>query len=235
VAGPERRAAHGPGAAELVAEYDDWCAVDGHGSACYRNAAWAFLGRWPDPACFATEPLRIQLGLTASQRPFVTFLMLTGRVRPGYGYLAHRKIGGLLAQAGRSQMAADVSRFTTAATDLDYGGHVIKRVTERVIVRVLIQTGKLLDEITADDLAELSAAMQCYAEARGNRTGWANDRGLVLTGHRVLFHLGVLPDPPRTRGVAPGWPATTAECPSRCEACSWITAPSVRPPMRRPR
>ena len=204
MAGPERRAAHAPGAAELVAEYDAWVAVDGHGSACYRNAAWAFLGHWPDPASFATEPLPIQLELTASQRPFVTFLMLTGRLRPGYDYLAHRKIGGLLAQAGRSRMAGDVTRFTTAATDLDYGGHVIKRVTERVIVRILIQTGKRLDEVTATDLADLSSAMRRYAEAKGNRTGWANDRGLVLTGHRVLFHLGVLPDPPEDPRRRPG-------------------------------
>jgi hypothetical protein len=118
VGGAERRAAHVPGAAELIEEYDDWVVVDGHGSACYRNAAWAFLGRWPAPASFAAEALETQLGLTASQRPFVTFLMLTGRLRPGYDYLAHRKIGGLLAQVGRSPLASEVTRFTTAATDL---------------------------------------------------------------------------------------------------------------------
>ena len=204
MAGPERRAAHAPGAGELVEEYDDWLAVDGHGSASYRNAAWAFLGHWPEPASFAAEALEVQLRLGASQRPFVTFLMLTGRLRPGYDYLAHRKIGGLLAQAGRSALAADVTRFATAATDLDYGGHVIKRVTERVVLRILIQTGKSLDEVTVADLDDLSTAMRCYAEAKGNRTGWANDRGLVLTGHRVLFHLGVLADPPEDPRRRPG-------------------------------
>jgi len=204
VAGLERRAAHVPGAAELVAAYDDWVAVDGHGSTCYRNAAWAFLGRWPDPSSFAVEALPTQLGLTASQRPFVTFLMLTGRLRPGYDYLAHRKIGGLLAQAGRSPLAPDVTRFATGATDLDYGGHIIKRVTERVVVRILIQTGRSLDEVSMADLQELSSAMRRYAEAKGNRSGWANDRGLVLTGQRVLFHLGVLPDPPEDPRRRPG-------------------------------
>lgn len=206
MAGPERRAAHAPGAAELVTEYDAWLAVDGHGSLCYRNAAWAFLGRWPDPTSFAAESLATQLGLSASQRPFVTFLMLTGRLRPGYDYLVHRKIGGLLAQSGRSRMAGDVTRFTTGATDLDYGVHVIKRVSERVVVRMLIQTGKRLDEVTTADLDDLASAMRRYGEAKGNRTGWANDRGLVLTGHRVLFHLGVLPNPPqdprRRQGLA---------------------------------
>ncbi|MGV1050500.1 MAG: integrase, partial [Solirubrobacterales bacterium] len=110
------------GAADLVAEYAAWLAVEGRGSVCYRNAAWAFLGRWPDPAGFATEPLTGQLALGASLRPFVTFLMLTGRLRPGYDYLAHRKIGGLLARAGRGRLADDVTTFTAAATDLDYSG-----------------------------------------------------------------------------------------------------------------
>jgi len=106
---------------------------------------------------------------SASQRPFVTFLMLTGRLRPGYDYLAHRKIGGLLAQAGRSRLAGDLTRFTTAATDLDYGGHVIKRVTERVIVRTLIQSGKQLEEITAADL--VTWHRRCAAMGRRRETG----------------------------------------------------------------
>ena len=130
--------------------------------------------------------------------------MLTGRLRPGYDYLAHRKIGGLLAQAGRSPLAGDVTRFAAGATDLDYGGHVIKRVTERVIIRILIQTGKSLDQLGAADLDHLVAAMRRYGTVKGNRTGWANDRGLVLTGHRVLFHLGVLPAPPEDPRRRPG-------------------------------
>lgn len=73
--GPDRRAARAPGAADLVADYERWLAADGRGSACYVNAAWAFLGHWPDPAAFAAEPLARQLALIASQRPFVTFLM----------------------------------------------------------------------------------------------------------------------------------------------------------------
>ena len=72
----ERRGAAVCGAAELVADYERWLAGDGRGSRCYRDAAWAFLGRWPDPAGFAAEPLTTQLRLTAAQRPFLTYLML---------------------------------------------------------------------------------------------------------------------------------------------------------------
>ncbi|MEP6814078.1 MAG: hypothetical protein ABI873_00855, partial [Marmoricola sp.] len=186
----ERRAAHVPGAVELVAEYEAWLAVDGRGSTCYRNAAWAFVGHWPDPDLFAEEPLAVQLGLGASQRPFLTFLMLTGRCRPGYGYLAHRKIGGLLAQAARAPLAADVTAFTTAALDLDYGGHLIKRLTERIIVRLLIQTGRPLRELTATDMEDMATAFRRRGQTKGNTSGWANDRTLLGSAHRVLFHLG---------------------------------------------
>jgi len=204
VPGSDRRAAHAPGAADLVADYERWLAADGRGSACYVNAAWAFLGHWPDPAAFAAEPLAHQLALAASQRPFVTFLMLTGRLRPGYDYLAHRKIGGLLAQARRGVFAGDIARFATAATDLDYGAHIVKRTTERVVLRVLIQTGRLLDEVSTADIDELAAAFRRCAEAKGNRSSWVNDRSLVYAAHRVLFHLGVLDTPPEDPRRRPG-------------------------------
>ena len=204
MAGAERRAAAVPGAAALVADYTGWLAGDGRGSRCYRDAAWAFLGRWPDPAAFAAEPLEAQLAVSTAQRPFLTYLMLHGRCRPGYPYLAHRKIGGLLAAAGRSPLAADLATFTAAATDLDYSGHIVKRAAERVVVRLLIQTGRPLTELTATDVDEPAAALRARADQRGNASSWANDRGLVCAAHRVLFHLGVLPDPPEDPRRRPG-------------------------------
>ncbi len=202
--GPDRRAAHAPGAPGLVAAYGRWLEADGHGSRCYRDGAWAFLGRWPDPVAFAAEPLAVQLALGSAQRPFVTFLMLTGRLRPGHDYLAHRKNGGLIAQARRGVFAAGLARFTTAATDLDYGGHIVKRSAERVVLRLLIQTGRPLSGLTTGDLDELAAAFRRCAEAKGNRRAWANDRSLVHAAHRVLFHLGILDAPPEDPRRRPG-------------------------------
>ena len=204
VPGVERRAGAVAGAAQLVVGYAAWLAADGRGSACYENAAWAFLGRWPDPAGFAAEPLDRQLALAAAQRPFLTYLMLHGRCRPGFTYLAHRKIGGLLAGAARSPLAADVARFTAAATDLDYSGHIVKRAAERVVVRLLIGTGRSLTTLTAGDLEGLADAFGECAAAKGNASSWANDRGLLTAAHRVLFHLGVLTDPPQDPRHRPG-------------------------------
>ena len=81
----------------------------------------------------------VQLALGSAQRPFVTFPMLTGRLRPGYDYLAYRKIGGLIGCARRSVFAVGLARLTAVATDLDYGGHIVKRAAERVVLRLLIQ------------------------------------------------------------------------------------------------
>ena len=199
----ERRAAQVPGAAQLVADYEAWLAVDGRGSPSYRNAAWSFLARWPDPAGFAAEPLEVQQSLGVAQRPFVTYLMATGRLRPGYDYLS-RKIGGLLAHAGRGPFAADVTAFTAVATDLDYSGHTVRCVTERVIVRLLIQTGRPLNELTTHDLDELAAAFRRRTEARGKPAAWAADRAMISTAHRVLFHLGILDAPPADPRRRPG-------------------------------
>ncbi len=192
-----------PGAAELVADYEAWLAVDGRGSRAYRDAAWAFLARWPDPARFGAEPYRVQQRLSVSQRPFVTYLMVTGRLRPGYDYLA-RKIVGLLTQAGRGPFGADIAAFATAATDLDYSAHTVRCTSERIIVRLLIQTARPLRELTVTDLDELAAALRRRDEASGKPTSWANDRAMISAAHRVLFHLGVLDTPPPDRRARPG-------------------------------
>lgn len=202
--GLERRAAHVPGAAELVADYEAWLAVDGHGSRSYRDAAWSFLAHWPDPAGFGEEPLEVQASLGVAQRPFVTYLMVTGRLRPGYDYLA-RKIGGLLTQARRrGPLAADIAVFTAAATELDYSAHTIRCCSERVIVRLLIQTGHRLTELSTDDLDTLAAALHRRAQANGKPTAWVSDRAMISTAHRVLFHLGILDSPPTDPRRRPG-------------------------------
>ena len=96
---------------------------------CYLDAAWAFLARWPDPP--ASPPSRWSTGSRSRRAAAVAELPDADRpLRPGYDYLL-RKIGGLLAEAGRSPLAADVTRFPAAATDLDYSGHTVMRLRTR--------------------------------------------------------------------------------------------------------
>ena len=247
--GPERRAAAVPGAADLVTDYQAWLAVEGRGSVCYRNAAWAFLGRWPDPGVFEAAPLDAQMSVIASQRPFLTYLMLTGRVRPGYDYLAHRKIGGLLAQAGRSRVAADLAAFTAAATDLDYSGHIIKRAAERVVVRMLIQTGRprtgrsrtgglvVLDGLgeatrstrssgpSGDGRASRPGRWSSPATFRGPRTRCPATCPRTPTGGCSPSCTGCpRPGPPRWPGCTPTpccLPGPPAAASASCATCNW--------------
>jgi site-specific recombinase XerD len=105
-------------------------------------------------------------------------------------------LGGLLARGRRGPFAADLTRFTTAATDLDYSGHIVKRSAERVALRLLIQTGRRLHELRIGDLDELAAACRRSGETKGNHSGWRSDRELVFATHQVLFHLGIFDTPP---------------------------------------
>jgi hypothetical protein len=90
-------------------------------------------------------------------------------------------------RAARSPLAADLTRFTVAATDLDYSGHVVKRAAERVVVRLLIGTGRSLTALTAGDLegrrrvervpqprlAERASAARSASTASPSRSGTA--------------------------------------------------------------
>lgn len=208
----ERRAAHVVGAADLIAGYQVWLAVDRHGSRAYRNAAGAFLGRWPDPAGFADEPLATQVSVTVSQRPFVTYLMVTGRLRPGYDYLA-RKIGGLLAQAGRGPLAADLASFTAAATDPDYSGHSTRCSAGRIIVRLLIQTGRPLPkcpQATSTNwpprCADATTRPANPPPGPTTAPSSAQRTACCFTSACSTLH-------PRTRGNTPACAATTASVP----------------------
>src|SRR5262249_54141812 len=145
-----------------------------------------------------------QQSLGVAQRPFVTYLMVIGRLRPGYDYLS-RKIGGLLAPAGRGPLAPQITPFTTAAAHLDYNAHTLRCAPERVIVRLLIQTRPPPTQLRGADLDELAAALHRRAQTNGNKPTACNaDRAMISTAHRVLFHLGILDTPPPDPRSRPG-------------------------------
>ena len=63
----------------LLAAYRDHLARTGRGNSAYRYWARVFVERWPDPQFWADEPLEIQLQANSGTRPFITFLLVTGR------------------------------------------------------------------------------------------------------------------------------------------------------------
>jgi hypothetical protein len=77
---------------DLLAAYAANCSRLGLTGINLPKAATTFLRRWPDPQQWAAEPMAVRLAATADKRAFVMFLMLSGRLRPGYDYLVRRKL-----------------------------------------------------------------------------------------------------------------------------------------------
>ena len=65
------------------------------GNTAYTQAAHSFLRRWPQVQQWADLPLDTRLAANSSTRPFITFLMVSGRLQPGYDYLVSRKLCSL--------------------------------------------------------------------------------------------------------------------------------------------
>src|SRR6476469_1298808 len=181
-----------PPASQLTA-YAAYLARAGHGNSAYEQAARSFVRRWPDPQAWAARPLSAKLQTNSSTRPFIMFLMVTGRLRPGYDYLVARKLTGFRRYLNDSPLQPDLSRFDTAATELGFTEKVTTRTASQAVARLLIQTGARLDELTDTDLDDLTAA--CQARQQRTGAGWRHYHGAIHATRQVLFHLGVLDTP----------------------------------------
>jgi hypothetical protein len=187
-----------PAAGEaLLSQYAGWLAARGRGNRCFADGAAGFLRRWPDPQSFAAEPLEVMLAQDQQTRPFITFLLLHDLLRPGYDYLVNRKFASLVELARGTRLEPDLDGFQHAAAELGFSPHVCSRSAERVIIRLLIQTGRALHDLAVGDLRDAEAAFQ----ARGERLGrdWSNDRGFLHAAWTVLFHLGITDVTPPNR------------------------------------
>jgi integrase len=187
--------------ADLHAAYLDYLRRTGRGNAAYSWAARVFFRRWPDPRGWAAEPLETRLSAGTSTRPIITFLMLHRALRPGYDYLLERKLSSIWREIKDSPLGPDLERFMTAATDLGFTERVRFATGSQVPVRLLIQTGRGLDRLTVADLAEFTAACRDREERTGK--GHKHYLAAVSNAQRVLFHLGIVDELPRSGGPVP--------------------------------
>ncbi|MBK8755703.1 MAG: hypothetical protein IPM08_00795 [Actinomycetales bacterium] len=81
--------------AQVLAAYHAHQGMTGRGNSAFTTAAHSFLRRWPAVQAWAQEPLRVQLAANTATHPFITFLLVTGRLHPGWDYLVHRKFSSL--------------------------------------------------------------------------------------------------------------------------------------------
>jgi len=185
----------------LLAAYLDRLEATGRGNASYERSARRFLRRWPDPQAWAAQPLPDRLAEHQSTRPLITFLMLHQGLRPGYDYLLERKLSSVWREIEGGPLKAEIDRFLTAAESLGFTMRVRLSTGSQVPVRLLIQTGRRIEELVQGDLDEFAEA--CHERTR--RTGASHRHYLsaISNTQTVLFHLGVVDRPPRSGGPVP--------------------------------
>jgi len=177
--------------AEVLAAYHAHQARTGRGNTAFTYWAKAFLRSWPHLRDWEHEPLAVQLSANSSTRPFITFLLVTGRLHPGWEYLVHRKFSSIWRDVPGTVIGQDLAAFITAARGCGYSQRVASAMASQVIARVLFATGKRLTEVVHDDFNDLAVAGLARQAATG-RT-WKHYRATATGAKTVLYHHGVLP------------------------------------------
>ena len=122
------------------------------------------------------------------------FLMIHRSLRPGWDWLVERKLSSFWREIVGSPLEADMARFMDAAVTIGFTRIQAMRVASQSIGRVLLQTGRRLDDVTVADLDALADACRQRQAATGQ--GWGHYRAAINAAHRVLFHLDVTDTPP---------------------------------------
>ena len=192
-----------PGPSSLLDEYLASLAARGAGNSNFEKAARALLSRWPYPQGWAHQPLPARLSAPVKARPLLTWLMLHRHLRPGYDYLLERKLPTLLREAPTSPLGGDLARFLSAAGELGYTKQVAAAMATQVAIRLLIQTGKGLDDLGDTDFDEFAAAIIDREHAHGKKL--QHYRQSLYATRGVLYHLGTAVTPAGRWGSPQRW------------------------------
>jgi site-specific recombinase XerD len=189
-------------AVDIYDSYLVWLKFRGVGNPTFFSGARGFLVRHPDPQTWAGLPLASRLAAGTQLLPFLNFLMLHGRLRPGYDYLLERRLRSVLREAPLSPLGGDIARFLSAAEQLGYSARVRRGMASEVAARVLIQSGRRLADISDHDIAEFEAAIG-DREARNGRA-YQHYRHALHASRVVIYHLGG-PTEPAPRSTLGRW------------------------------
>ncbi|MGH3567454.1 MAG: hypothetical protein ACRDRH_15750 [Pseudonocardia sp.] len=175
----------GEPAAGILAAYTAHLARTGRGNIAYHRGAAAFLARWRSVGAWAGPGLAAQLRVGSQPRPFLTFLMVSRQLTPGYDYLVARKLSSFWRDLAGSSLEADLRRFVVTAGELGFSERMASGVASQVVARLLIHTGRGLDDLTVVDLDELAPA---YPQRKNVTCVPGTLSGLATR----LAHLGVV-------------------------------------------
>lgn len=205
-------------AEDLISDYLAHLVRTGRGTANAEANARRFLRRWPEPQAWADQPLAQRLSEGPNTRTFVTFLIVWGHVRPGYDYLVSRKLASFWREIAGSALEEDMTLFCEAAQSIGYTPINAWRAASQSVGRLLIQSGRRLDQLTLADFGELTAACRKQEDVTGK--GKRHYRSALSCAHRVLFHLEIIETPP------PHW-----QGPESYERRMADVAAALRPPF----
>jgi hypothetical protein len=180
-------------AEDLISDYLAHLVRTGRGTANAEANARRFLRRWPEPQAWADQPLAQRLSEGPNTRTFVTFLIVWGHVRPGYDYLVSRKLASFWREIAGSALEEDMTLFCEAAQSIGYTPINAWRAASQSVGRLLIQSGRRLDQLTLADFGELTAACRKQEDVTGK--GKRHYRSALSCAHRVLFHLEIIETP----------------------------------------
>ena len=199
-----------PPAEELLAAWRTNQVATGRGNPVSDRAARAFLDRWPDPQAWADQPLGARLVLAPSTMSLLMFLMVRGWLRPGWDWLVSRKLSSLWREIDGSDLECDMARFCDAAVAVGFSEIQAKRAASQSVARLLIQTGRPLDELGVGDLDALGDA--CRAREAATGQGWRHYRSALVCAHTVLFHLDIVNESPEPAQQPASFEARMADC-----------------------
>jgi integrase len=195
---------------ELLAAWREHQAETGRGNPTSEWAARSFLDRWPDPQAWADQSLAARLSMPPSTMPLLMFLMVGGWLRPGWDWLVARKLSSFWREIPGSPLEAEMARFCATAVTVGFTETQAKRAASQSVGRLLIQTGRRLDQLTLADIEALSDACRDRETATGQ--GWRHYRAALVCAHTVLFHLGVIREPPGPQRGPSTFEARLVDC-----------------------
>jgi hypothetical protein len=105
-----------------------------------------------------------------------------------------RKLSSIWRVIVASPIEADMTRFVDTAVAIGFTETVTRRIASQSAVRLLIQTGRPLDQLRGDDLDAFAQA--CRDRQTETGQGWRHYKVAIDAAQRVLFHLDVLDAPP---------------------------------------
>ena len=199
-----------PAPGQLLWAWRDRQRATGRGNPASDWAARTFLDRWPNPQAWADQPLGARLVLPPSTMSLLMFLMARRWLRPGWDWLVSRKLSSFWREVCDTPLEAAMGRFCDTATAVGFSEIQAKRAASQSVGRLLIQTGRPLEQLAIDDLEALADA--CRAREAATGQGWRHYRTALVCAHTVLFHLDIVPQPPEPLQQPDTFEARLADC-----------------------